>query len=112
MHSRPSADETSARSEKLQTQQPGVSSNRLRGDRKPQLQHQRRLQNIPPFFAPQFSLCLQLHVLFSQIRHTIDEQSFQDLQVILNMAKDIEQKNQGNTNNFPSFLWVIRDFAL
>lgn len=56
------------------------------------------------------ALLLSSIFLFNSM-HCIDEYSFQDLQVMLNLAKDIETKNQ-TLNQFPQFIWLVRDFAL
>ena len=57
-----------------------------------------------------FALLLSSLFLFNTVS-AIDEMSFQDLQVMLNLAKDIQAKNNGE-NDFPSFFWIVRDFIL
>ena len=51
---------------------------------------------------------------------SIDENAIQNLSMIVNITKNIHLKNSGNGNAdpeefskyFPSFTWVLRDFAL
>lgn len=49
----------------------------------------------------------------------IDEQALNSLSLIINLAKDIQIKSHNSdtekedtANYFPSFLWIVRDFAL
>ena len=43
----------------------------------------------------------------------IDENSLNNLNIIANIAKDIQNSNtKGIEEQFPSFLWLIRDFSL
>ena len=45
----------------------------------------------------------------------IDEAAIENLALVLNFAKKIQAKFKeidNYVNNFPSFLWVLRDFAL
>lgn len=63
-----------------------------------------------------FSLSLLLSSMFIyNSMKNIDESAIENLALVLNFAKKIQTKfNELNnyTNNFPSFLWVLRDFAL
>ena len=49
---------------------------------------------------------------------TIDENALQNLSLIINLCKQIQIKSGTETDPtqlaqyFPSFLWVVRDFAL
>lgn len=50
---------------------------------------------------------------------SIDENALNNLSLIVNLAKDIQFKSAGSqgenedmSQHFPSFLWIIRDFAL
>lgn len=50
---------------------------------------------------------------------TIDENALQSLNLVINMAKEVRVSEEGGelneediAMNFPSFLWVVRDFAL
>jgi hypothetical protein len=46
---------------------------------------------------------------------SIDENSLNNISVIANLANDIQSKNAKDENveqNFPSFLWLLRDFTL
>jgi GTPase SAR1 family protein len=63
-----------------------------------------------------FCLALLLSSLFIyNSMKNIDESAIENLALVLNFAKKIQSKyNEINdyANNFPSFLWVLRDFAL
>ena len=59
------------------------------------------------------AILLSSYFLFNSMG-TIDESSIQSLSFIVNITKNIQQKN-GNkdfTKYLPAFMWVIRDFAL
>lgn len=51
---------------------------------------------------------------------TIDENALNSLSLVINLSKKIQMKKDGDdsssdealTKMFPSFLWVLRDFAL
>jgi Guanylate-binding protein, N-terminal domain len=44
---------------------------------------------------------------------TIDENAIQNLSLIVNLSNQIQVKNNEEVASyFPSFLWVVRDFAL
>ena len=64
-----------------------------------------------------FSILLSSFFIYNSVG-SIDEGALQSLSLIVNLAKDIKVKNKGeNTDeeikeNFPTFLWVIRDFIL
>jgi len=64
-----------------------------------------------------FSLLLSSYFIFNSVGH-IDENALNNLSLIINLAKEIQTKasssQQGDeiVNSFPSFLWVVRDFAL
>ena len=63
-----------------------------------------------------FCLALLLSSLFIyNSMKNIDESAIENLALVLNFSKKIQSKfKEVNmyTNNFPSFLWVLRDFAL
>jgi len=60
-----------------------------------------------------FSLLLSTYFIFNSVG-TIDENNLNSLSLIINLAKEIYQKNtqEDSSSFFPSFLWVIRDFTL
>ena len=60
------------------------------------------------------SLLLSSLFIYNSMKN-IDESAIENLALVLNFAKKIQSKfNEVNdyANNFPSFLWVLRDFAL
>ena len=60
------------------------------------------------------SLLLSSLFIYNSMKN-IDESAIENLALVLNFAKKIQSKyNEINdyANNFPSFLWVLRDFAL
>ena len=60
------------------------------------------------------SLLLSSLFIYNSMKN-IDESAIENLALVLNFAKKIQSKFKevGNyVNNFPSFLWVLRDFAL
>ena len=60
------------------------------------------------------SLLLSSLFIYNSMKN-IDENAIENLALVLNFAKKIQSKfNEINdyANNFPSFLWVLRDFAL
>lgn len=63
-----------------------------------------------------FSLALLMSSLFIyNSMKNIDESAIENLALVLNFAKKINNKFKevnNYANNFPSFLWVLRDFAL
>lgn len=61
-----------------------------------------------------FSLLLSSFFIYNSVG-SIDENALNTLNLIINLAKDIQTKtNKGHddSENFPSFLWVVRDFTL
>lgn len=67
-----------------------------------------------------FAILLSSYFIYNSLG-TIDENALQTLSLIINLAKDIKSKasssnniaaDQGAPENFPSFLWVLRDFSL
>ena len=63
-----------------------------------------------------FSLLLSSYFIYNSVGN-IDENTLNSLAVIINLAKDIQVKSSKSENEdasafFPSFLWVVRDFAL
>lgn len=65
-----------------------------------------------------FSILLSSYFIFNS-QGTIDETALTSLSLILNLANEIKIKNDSNWENeddiwknFPSFLWVVRDFML
>ena len=62
-----------------------------------------------------FSLLLSSYFIYNSVGN-IDENALNSLNLILNLAKDIQTKSHGkvgdDTSCFPAFLWVVRDFAL
>ena len=60
------------------------------------------------------SILLSSLFIYNSMKN-IDESAIENLALVLNFAKKIQSKyNEINdyANNFPSFLWVLRDFAL
>ena len=59
------------------------------------------------------TILLSSYFIFNSLG-TIDENAIQNLSFIVNITKNIQQKN--DTEDFslylPSFMWVIRDFSL
>ena len=45
---------------------------------------------------------------------SIDENALNNLNLIINLAKDIQTKSNNGQDvaSFPAFLWVVRDFTL
>jgi hypothetical protein len=46
---------------------------------------------------------------------SIDEKSLNSLNVITNLAKELQSKNLSNDKieeEFPTFMWIVRDFTL
>jgi hypothetical protein len=65
-----------------------------------------------------FSLLLSSFFIYNSVG-SIDENALQNLSLIVNLAKDIQVKSRGGESDpeeiaqyFPSFLWIVRDFAL
>lgn len=65
-----------------------------------------------------FSLLLSSYFIYNSVG-SIDENALNNLSLIINLAKDIQLKKKGKESEnedtsgyFPSFLWVVRDFAL
>lgn len=65
-----------------------------------------------------FSLLLSSFFIYNSVGN-IDEQALNSLTLIINLAKDIQIKSHSSdsekedpANYFPSFLWIVRDFAL
>eukprot|EP01017_Pseudomicrothorax_dubius_P051387 TRINITY_DN9884_c0_g1_i3.p1 TRINITY_DN9884_c0_g1~~TRINITY_DN9884_c0_g1_i3.p1 ORF type:complete len:1087 (+),score=311.01 TRINITY_DN9884_c0_g1_i3:56-3316(+) len=64
-----------------------------------------------------FALLLSSMFIYNSVG-SIDENAIQNLSLIINLAKEIQIKtNQQNENEdlgqyFPSFFWIVRDFAL
>ncbi len=65
-----------------------------------------------------FSLLLSSYFIYNSVGN-IDENALNSLSLIINLAKDIQLKNNKKDEEqidpavfFPSFLWVVRDFAL
>lgn len=60
-----------------------------------------------------FSLLLSSYFIYNSTG-AIDESSLQSLSLIINLAKEINLKTAGehSTDEFPFFLWVLRDFSL
>lgn len=67
-----------------------------------------------------FAILLSSYFIYNSLG-TIDENALQTLSLIINLAKDIKSKSvspgslgedQASPENFPSFLWVLRDFSL
>jgi hypothetical protein len=61
-----------------------------------------------------FSLLLSSFFIYNSVG-SIDENALNTLNLIINLAKDIQTKTGGkseDTSSFPAFLWVVRDFTL
>lgn len=61
-----------------------------------------------------FSLLLSSYFIYNSTG-SIDENALNTLNLIINLAKDIQSKSKSggeDLSNFPSFLWVVRDFTL
>ena len=58
-----------------------------------------------------FSLLLSSYFIYNSAGN-IDEIALNNLNLIINLAKEIQNKNSGDKDCFPSFLWVVRDFVL
>lgn len=62
-----------------------------------------------------FSLLLSSYFIYNSVG-SIDQNALNTLNLIINLAKDIQSKSNGKSeddaSNFPSFLWVVRDFTL
>jgi hypothetical protein len=61
-----------------------------------------------------FSLLLSSFFIYNSVG-SIDENALNTLNLVINLAKDIQSKtsNSGeDASNFPSFLWIVRDFTL
>jgi len=65
-----------------------------------------------------FSLLLSSYFIYNS-QGSIDENALNSLSLIINLAKDIQLKSKNGesqeddpASHFPSFLWVVRDFAL
>lgn len=61
-----------------------------------------------------FSLLLSSYFIYNSVG-SIDENALNTLNLIINLAKDIQTKTNNTSDdaaNFPSFLWVVRDFTL
>ena len=61
-----------------------------------------------------FSLLLSSYFIYNSVG-SIDENALNTLNLIINLAKDIQTKTNNTSEdaaNFPSFLWVVRDFTL
>lgn len=62
-----------------------------------------------------FSLLLSSYFIYNSVG-SIDENALNTLNLIINLAKDIQSKSNGKSeedaSSFPAFLWVVRDFTL
>jgi hypothetical protein len=61
-----------------------------------------------------FSLLLSSYFIYNSVGN-IDENAINTLNLIINLAKDIQTKNNNSSEDesqFPSFLWIVRDFTL
>ena len=59
-----------------------------------------------------FSLLISSYFIYNSIG-SIDENALNSFSLIINLAREIQMKNNEKEDlNFPSFLWIIRDFAL
>lgn len=61
-----------------------------------------------------FSLLLSSFFIYNSVG-SIDQNALNTLNLIINLAKDIQTKtNNSNddSSHFPSFLWIVRDFTL
>ena len=60
------------------------------------------------------ALLLSSYFIYNSVG-SIDEKSLNSLNVITNLAKDLQSKNMNNDHledEFPSFMWIVRDFTL
>lgn len=60
-----------------------------------------------------FSVLLSSLFIYNSL-NSIDENSLQTFSLILNLAKDFKLPNEEKdiNDNFPQFIWVLRDFSL
>jgi hypothetical protein len=61
-----------------------------------------------------FALLLSSYFVYNSVG-SIDENSLNSISVLANLANEIQSKNTKDENieqNFPSFLWLVRDFTL
>ena len=61
-----------------------------------------------------FSLLLSSYFIYNSVG-SIDENALNTLNLIINLAKDIQSKSKNGVDDlshFPSFLWIVRDFTL
>jgi hypothetical protein len=61
-----------------------------------------------------FSLLLSSFFIYNS-QGSIDENALNTLNLVINLAKEIQIKNQNDqedTSFFPEFLWIVRDFTL
>jgi hypothetical protein len=61
-----------------------------------------------------FSLLLSSYFIYNSVG-SIDENAINTLNLVINLAKDIQTKTNNNSDDlsyFPSFLWIVRDFTL
>ena len=59
-----------------------------------------------------FSLLLSSYFIYNSVGN-IDENALNNISLIINLSKEIAQnQNAKIDHSFPSFLWVLRDFAL
>ena len=61
-----------------------------------------------------FAILLSSYFVYNSVG-SIDENSINNLNVIANLAKDIQMNNSKDDKleeEFPSFLWLVRDFTL
>lgn len=61
-----------------------------------------------------FALLLSSYFIYNSVG-SIDEKSLNNLNVITNLAKELQARNSGNDRieeEFPTFMWIVRDFTL
>jgi hypothetical protein len=61
-----------------------------------------------------FSLLLSSFFIYNSVG-SIDENALNTLNLVINLAKDIQSKTSNSAedaSHFPSFLWIVRDFTL
>ena len=62
-----------------------------------------------------FSLLLSSYFIYNSVG-SIDENALNNLNTVINLAKDIQTKSSGkqedDLHSFPAFLWIVRDFSL
>lgn len=61
-----------------------------------------------------FAMLLSSYFIYNSVG-SIDEKSLNNLNVITNLAKELQSKNMSNDHfeeEFPTFMWVVRDFTL